>query len=340
MIKRIFKRSTNELEPIALPDITVNAKPILFVHIPKTAGTSFRTALEQVQKIEKDYGAKSKDTTPLIETHIYQAKDNFALSTHHVSDAFSLSGHFALQKYSDLYDVRHIVTFVREPVAQVVSHFNHAVNLHGFTGSFADFYQRAPLINIQSKNLSALPLSLIGHVGVTERYDESLSLINHDLELGLKALQQNKRIEAHRDTTSLEEDEIQQLTALNSNDLDLYQQALELHEQRITLFNNEQRWAHIHAQINPNNVIHGCAYFTDSDEMVDLVIKVNGEIVGDLKASEFYGGFPKFRLPRARYIGFRLPIAKFLSQGIECVEVVVKSSGQTYQVTLPERLKK
>ncbi len=336
-MEEMSEPTTHTLEPAALPDSNVQSKPILFVHIPKTAGTSFRAALEQIQKIEKDYGAKSKDTTPLIETHIYQAADNFALSTHHVSDAFSLSGHFALQKYSDLYDVRHIVTFVREPIAQVVSHFNHAVNLHGFTGSFADFYQRAPLINIQSKNLSALPLSLIGHVGVTERYDESLSLINHDLELGLEVLQQNKRIKAHKDTMSLEGSESEQLSQLYSNDIDLYQQALELHDQRMGLFNEQLSWSHIHAQVNPHNVLHGCAYFADSDDMVELIVKVNGEVVGECKTGDFYGGFAKFRLPRARYIGFRFPMATYIESGIQRLELVVKDTGQIYKVALPKQ---
>ncbi len=54
----------------------------VFVHVPKTAGTTFRVAVEQylgAGAILWDYGAESPVTSPVVRQYLYQEKDVDAL---------------------------------------------------------------------------------------------------------------------------------------------------------------------------------------------------------------------------------------------------------------------
>ena len=56
-------------------------KPLLFVHIPKTAGTSFRKAYSSLIPAHKtycDYGEESVETSPVIQKWIIEKGDFLA----------------------------------------------------------------------------------------------------------------------------------------------------------------------------------------------------------------------------------------------------------------------
>ncbi len=339
MIKRLLKRSHNQA-PASAKQNDIAVTDVFVVHIPKTAGTSFKKALDNGRYLEMDYGDKSPETTKLVKQYVYNETEPYRLRYQHSEKPFSLMGHVVINAYSDMYDIRNIITFIREPVAQVISHFNHYVNNYQFKGEFSNFYQNNAFINLHGKHLLGFPLSLIGHVGITEHYAQSLTLINAHLDLGLKELEHNKRAVAHKDVEWLSSQERQQIVELNTKDIELYHEGVHLHHQRMAMHSSGKPWAHLHAHINVNNVMHGCAYYAESDDTVELAITVNGDVVEEsIKATDFYGAYPKYHFPRARYIGFRFPLAKFLPQDIESIELVVKSTGQTYQVVLPERFK-
>ena len=79
---------------------------ILFVHIPKTAGTSFRIAAQEYfgkKNTFYDYSSKSDETSKEIIDTVYSAKDPYKfysmLSKHEHS---FLSGHFPVLFYAML----------------------------------------------------------------------------------------------------------------------------------------------------------------------------------------------------------------------------------------------
>ncbi|GHA39884.1 sulfotransferase family 2 domain-containing protein [Photobacterium aphoticum] len=343
MIRQLFKKqlqqpscdTSNVVE--ANIEVKSTVKPLFFVHIPKTAGTSFRRALEEMQPMELDYGINARASSSLMHTHMYDSPDPYALKQVMGEAPFALTGHVHLQKYADFFDIRNIITFVREPIAQIVSHYNHYVTHHGYDGSFSKFYRAVPFRNVQARYINGFPVTLLGFTGLTEHYNDSLALINHGLELELAPLKQNIAAKTHQEKETLPQAVVDELAKLNQQDMRLYQQALGLHHQRMALFGQQKPWAHLHASVNSNDVLHGCAYFASGEEAVTLVVKINGEEQAIVTAQEFCGLFPKFNFPRQRYIGFSLPLSKWRDVGITELELVVSTTGQTYRVDLPER---
>lgn len=336
MIRRFLKKPIQQTSNDAAEVMAPIINPLFFVHIPKTAGTSFRKALESMQPMEKDYGAKASETSPLVRTHMHDVVEPYALKQLMLTTPFALTGHVHIQKYADFFDVRNIVTFVREPIGQIVSHYNHYVTHNGFSGDFAQFYRSAQFRNVQARYLNGFPVTLLGFTGLTEYYNDSLALINHGLELDLASLKKNMVAKIHQNKEALSQAVVDELTKLNQQDICLYQQALDLHNQRIALFEQQKPWAHLHASVNSNNVLHGCAYFASGEEPVELVVKINGEEQAMVIAQEFCGLFPKFNFPRQRYVGFSLPLDRWRDSGLHDVALMVATTGQTYDVELPK----
>ncbi len=339
MIQRLFKKQTVQ-QNIELIDTPKATRSLFFVHIPKTAGTSFRKGLEAIQPMEKDYGANASETSPLIRENMHDEFNPYALKQAMLERTFALTGHVHVQKYADFFDIRHILTFLRDPIGQIVSHYNHFVTHNGFLGDFSKFYRSAQFRNVQYRYFNGFPLSLIGFTGITEHYNDSLTLINQGLGLELVSLKYNIGAQTHQKSDTLPQTVIDELVKLNQQDVRLYQQALELHNQRMAMFEQGKEWVHLYAFINSHDVLRGCAYFAANDEPVTLVVKANGEQKSELTAQEFCSFYPKFLFPRQRYVGFSLPLAKLRGAGISDIELVVSSTGQTYQVELPERFKR
>ncbi len=335
MISRLFKKITGS---VACKSVT-DKKSVFFVHIPKTAGTSFRKALETVQPIKADYGAQSIHTSSLICQHIYKEVNPYQLKQEMLLKPFSLTGHVTIHKYADFFNLRHIITFVREPIEQIVSHYNHYVTHHNCKDDFENFYRKAQFVNCQRKVLNDVPLSLIGYVGITEVYNDSLTIINKGLNTNIGQLKQNIRQHAHKESSHLSAEVIKELLTLNQQDVQLYQKALSLHQERMLMLEQGKEWTHVFTQVNANNALHGCAYFANNDEAVNFEVWINGKKEQSLSATGFFGAFPKFCFPRERYVGFHLPLGKWVSSGIDILELVVEKTGQRHKVDLPERLR-
>lgn len=88
---------------------------IFFVHVPKTAGTSFRKSAESYfgeGAVLYDYSAQSEETSPLVNSHVYQQPDLFEFYHAQKSNRFAfLSGHVNAGKYMHLFGACHTVTF-------------------------------------------------------------------------------------------------------------------------------------------------------------------------------------------------------------------------------------
>jgi len=126
--------------------------PIIYLHIPKTAGTSFRISAEHYfgpWNVLNDYGEKSPSTSEDIRSAFYGQNDLDLLREKGMQKRF-LTGHFSLGKYREVFPDSPVVTFFRDPVERVISEYVHFASHYSFDGSLRDFYTRKQFQNRHS----------------------------------------------------------------------------------------------------------------------------------------------------------------------------------------------
>ena len=194
---------------------------IVFVHIPKTAGTSFRVAAEDYfgsERVLKDYGADSEETSQAILDTVY------ADGSMPQRDFRFLTGHYPASKYANKFNNAALVTFVRDPVSRVLSEFQHFVNLNGYAGSFEDFYTTEEFCDRQSRLIGLDASTDIDFVGVTDMYNESVERFNQLYGADIQCLSLNPG--SYRTVAPKVAPEVaEQIIAFNQNDMALYTSA-------------------------------------------------------------------------------------------------------------------
>ena len=199
---------------------------LFFVHVPKTAGSSFRIAAEGYfgkNNTFFDYGQDSSDTNKHIVELEYRKNDRLAVGVLLAQRAQFLSGHVNYAKYGQFFKAKNIVTFVRDPLQQVKSHYEHFTRHYGYSEDFETFVSKPQFSNLQSKYLKGVNVESLGFVGLTEEYEESLGLMNKYYGFDIDFLSLNKnsgKSGGHYELTSAEEKLIKKF---NKDDFKLYE---------------------------------------------------------------------------------------------------------------------
>ena len=149
-----------------------------FIHIPKTAGTSFRVAAERyfgADRVLYDYGKQSPVTSHSVRAHLYvqETPDMQALlELWQSSNVALIAGHQPLKRFGAKVGLPKTFTFLRSPIERCFSEYLHFQREQRFAGTFREFF--ASKANRQLQALSGVPHQALGFVGITERYRESL----------------------------------------------------------------------------------------------------------------------------------------------------------------------
>lgn len=191
---------------------------VIFVHIPKTAGTALSNAISARVGNNIFYDGYEKTVrTPTWHQHIlfrliqskfahtqhptiiarYQYLWRMLYAPRHKQYIF---GHFYVQKYLQpaphmrwgKYPHYQYVSFVRDPLARAISKYYYTLQVAKsrdadpvsvrFAKTFPslnDFLICEQYSNIQSRHIGALPLSEYTCVGVVEELDKSLFVLGH-----------------------------------------------------------------------------------------------------------------------------------------------------------------
>lgn len=210
-------------------------KKFFFIHIPKTAGTSFREALEHSippGSMFCDYGPKSEKTSVSVRNSIYgeggfqvyelfQAMDQFETSV--------LCGHVRAKKYIQGFGYEKMAVFLREPVARTISAYLANKRSSDFRGSLVDFCTVSRGINRQSQLLEGMDISKFGFVGITEYYNKSLA----DFTLFSGLTVENLKLNVAKNYPDFfTEEELEAVRQANQLDIQLYKEALAVFEAR------------------------------------------------------------------------------------------------------------
>lgn len=206
---------------------------LLIVHIPKTAGTSLRVSLQNefgLPRIALDYSGQSDHTSSIVRHHLYQ--NNASLGTGDLVQNLratgyqALIGHFPFSKYGEFFLPSEVIAFVREPLERSCSEYIHKRRHDKIESTFSEFIEDPRNQNVQAKMLN-------GHhqenfIGITERYADSLSMLNKRFGLQIKERKANR---APRGGgifffEGLNQDIADRYRKLNQHDIDLYRESL------------------------------------------------------------------------------------------------------------------
>lgn len=300
------------------PRLEPAIKDVVFVHIPKTAGTSMlrmlSASLPNATKI-LDYGA---DTATLIAAQRaieagLDDRSSAGMAPGTFIDAFAsdirtsekiaalrgelprgqqflVSSHQPIALWSGAFHPASVVTFLRDPIERVVSTYRAYVRQNRHTGSFAEFYESRDQINVQSRILSGTDPRDLGFVGLFEFLPDMLKALSRHLGVELRMRHDNAagllspRPKMDAATRS-------RILALNEDDLCLYNHVRD----NLDYFTNHRgRYPNISSQLGRGKVYRteqctliGWALAYAPNQLATIEVRVGGQVVQRSYADQF-----------------------------------------------------
>jgi len=218
---------------------------LLSLHIPKTAGTSFRNILKSI------YG-KNTVVRFDIQDHGIVRLNQEIYSSDKLPSAKVLHGHFVFKDISEQFelpaDIKKI-TWLRHPVQRVASNYfyleaciktllneeKRGINiLKKMQRTLLEYARDELNRNRQSKFLEGITLDQFDFVGIKEDFETDL--VHAANIFGWAKIP----ISIHQNKTPLEKPELpehilNEIKALNSRDIELYQEALKLRGKKLSV---------------------------------------------------------------------------------------------------------
>ncbi|MCW2308626.1 sulfotransferase family protein [Rhodobium gokarnense] len=182
-------------------------REIVFVHIPKTAGTAVRGALVKAlpdYEAVFDYGPKSSATSEAWREALAVADNPMALAGFRQAIAergrVLLAGHFEAFKYWNLFAPESFIAVLRDPVERVLSEFSHHRGRYGYEDPIEVFIERPRLRNVMARYLRGTDPRRFGFIGISERLERDIPRLSDVLGVRLKVPRTN--IGVHDETVA------------------------------------------------------------------------------------------------------------------------------------------
>lgn len=212
------------------------ADMIVSVHIPKTAGVSFRTGLRQRfgDRLLLDYGDSPLSGSLSDRWRRLRRRVEVHRRAGEITSSYdAVHGHFAASKYQPLGDRVALCAFFRDPVERLISQYRywqrtpypdnrmwarmHADNMS--PGQLASLPRQRGIYRLFT---AGLPMERFAFVGITEEYRASLALFKAMFDIDLPFHRLNTGGQADNDVDLRDRSEVR---AAQRKNLEIYEAA-------------------------------------------------------------------------------------------------------------------
>ena len=222
-------------------------RPLIFLHIPKTAGTSFLDVLKRVYPTDGVYEIYGEISDRIEKLQALPELERRKINC--------LSGHYKFGLHEDLPGSATYVTFLRDPVERVISHYYYVrrfpghrlnsaitedgVSLRGYVDldpelsngqvrMIADGEDDTPQDELLEQALQNLQ-NRFPVIGITERFDTSVTVMSHCFDWPSASVYYWKRnVSSSRPSVQeIDPDVRQYIESKNQVDRALYERASE-----------------------------------------------------------------------------------------------------------------
>lgn len=221
---------------------------IISLHMPKTAGTSFKASLMHY------FGSGYLDdydfpiSKPPEARHAEALSKSRSIAESGLGDITCIHGHFLPIKYRAVSAIEPVtfVTWLRDPVMRLLSHYHywqtsydpqtsapHHKRVIDEAWTLEKFCLSEYFKNIYSQYLWCFPLESFSFIGISEYYEEDLRDFS-DLYLSSSLQPQCKNVGKRGGSSrELEPDFLDAVREFHAADMELYQRALKYRKDRI-----------------------------------------------------------------------------------------------------------
>lgn len=221
---------------------------IISVHIPKTAGTSFLSALEQglgIGRLKRDYGNRvgrvSKESlisdAEAFSRNFLELEDNGIQCIH---------GHFPPQKYRHLIELGWmLITWMREPAAHLLSSYRHiqrTANTFDYGQDTIAYVTLRDQLDFKDYALHPMTKNFMqrffcdelpyAFVGITERYRDDLNYFSRKILGSALPHTQENSFSDPATLLSIDAGLLKEIERVHDRDYELYRHYFELSRQR------------------------------------------------------------------------------------------------------------
>lgn len=314
-------------------------KPLFFVHIPKTAGSSLHKSAIDIfgaDRVERNNGNNGPQTTDLVRKFYYDSNknDHFQFFQDFITKNKQwLTAHMHAQPLLPLFGATNTLSFVRDPIERIISNHRYMTKIGKNSLTFEEYYKHPNETNKQFRMIGQTVWQAFHLVGTVEDYSECLSLLSGSKSLDLTENHINTN--PTKSIDGISEEIIADIRKWNERDCIFVEEVRQYLAKRLDAWRLGAPFCFHDMGFVPDTHIIGWAFYGESEAPVDIGLYVDGTKRETIRACELVDDLNKVQAPRKGHNGFRFVLEPY--KDVSHIEVKALQTDQTlFSWTRPE----